>query len=554
MKTKLQVCANLMASLCTFKKNAAFILSLVFGNFIQAQTTPAWIDFVSAADYQNYDVQEVSVGLDSVGNIYIAGSMHDTVANQDNMLLVKYNSSGVQQWMRTFDNSTDDKHVVAILVDKAGNSYLCGYGYITGTSTSIDYIVMKYDNAGNQQWVKNWDGGYSAWDFITCATFDPAGNIIVAGYCNNNGGPTGEDIGIVKYSTSGTQIWSYVYNNTAINGDERAMSVASDPAGNVFVTGSSMGTQARDMITLKVNNAGINQWIKTVAHVNPGTDEHGRGVTTDAAGNSYATGAAGDWITIKYDPNGTVVWTNHIVTAALSDQTKKIMLDKHGNVIVAGDAFFGAGNQSDLAVYKLNSATGASLSSVDFYNNGSDIFSDAVLDTSGNVYLSGYYVGPLGIDMLALTVSSSGSVLWSTTYSNPYNPTGTDEAYHLAVDKNRNLILVGVSERRGSGGDGIDIVTLRYSALVTGIQENSLSQINMNIYPNPAKDHLNIRINDQSLIGSTILISNVMGQTIKEETLTSLEQQIKLEQMPKGIYLVEITSEKSFATGKLIIE
>ena len=66
--------------------------------------------------------------------------------------LLKYNSSGVQQWIQTKTGTTDIfSHSLAL--DKAGNSYLTGdfqgttkFGSITLTSiVNTDMFVVKYD-------------------------------------------------------------------------------------------------------------------------------------------------------------------------------------------------------------------------------------------------------------------------------------------------------------------------------------------------------------------------------------------------------------------------
>jgi len=545
--------------LLQYLKTPALFLALSCATTLNAQTAPAWVQFAGPAEYANYDTREVCVGVDTAGNVYTAASAYDTVNNLDKSVLVKYNSAGVQQWIKFYDNANlpnNEKSIVALLVDKAGNSYLCGYGKNSAVpGTSIDYLVMKYDNTGFQQWVKYWDGGNSDRDYITCASFDAAGNIVVGGYVE--GGANGNDMGVVKYGISGTQMWSYVYNNSVANGEDRPLSIASDASNNIFLTGSSYGTNARDMITIKLNSSGANQWTKLVTHASSGNDERGYGITTDAAGNCYATGAVGDWITIKYDPSGTVLWTNHYTANGLnSDNVKKVMLDKHNGVILAGDAFVsGGGHFSDLVVFKLDNATGQQMWSVSIDNGGIDKFGDAVLDTSGTVYIGGDFEGPLGGDMSAMIISSGGGVMWNTTYSNPSRAAGKDNPYQVAVDRNRNFYMAGLAERRGSGSDdAVDIITLKYSTLVTGIKENTLNHINLNIYPNPAKDNLTVSFTEQNMLGSTISITNMVGEVVIKETLNTLNQQIKLDQLSEGIYLVRVTNGTSVATGKLIIK
>ncbi len=535
-----------------------FFLSLSFTNFLNAQISPAWVKFSTPSNYANYDVKEVALGVDTLGNVYTAASMNDTLNNLDKAVLVKHNSAGVQQWIKFYDNNSlsyNGTYVTSLLVDKAGNSYVCGYGIHNGISAE-DIMVIKYDNSGTQQWIKYWDGGQNQADYATSATFDATGNIIVAGYANDFG-TTGDDVALVKWSTSGTQVWSYVYNNSASNGEDRALSVASDPVGNIFITGSTYGTNARNMITIKLNNSGINQWTKIMAHVSSGNDERGYSVAADALGNCYATGAVGDWITIKYDPAGNALWTSHYTLNALNaDSRKKVMIDKNNNVIVTGDAFVsGGGHFSDLVTSKLDPSNGSLIWSVSIDNGGIDAFTDATYDASGNIYVGGYFDGPLGPDMSAMIITSAGGVIWNTTYSNPNRAAGTDYPYQVIVDKNLNFYMAGVSETRGTGStDAVDVVTLKYNALVTGIKENSLSRIDLSIYPNPARDNLTVNIKNQDLLGATISIIDMVGEIVKEEKLVASTQHLDLVQLPRGLYLVRVVGSNTVATGKLIIE
>ena len=111
--------------------------------------------------------------LDSAGNVYVAGRMGyymdfdgNTVSTSgNNMYLVKYDPAGNYQWMKysyilTSGTAINECH--GLTVDKAGNSYVTGT--IGGDTTSFDsYLVneagnpylIKYDTYGNLVWGLN---------------------------------------------------------------------------------------------------------------------------------------------------------------------------------------------------------------------------------------------------------------------------------------------------------------------------------------------------------------------------------------------------------------
>ena len=415
-------------------------------------------------------------------------------------------------------------------------------------------MAIKYNNAGTQQWIRYWDGGQNIDDYATCATFDQAGNIVVGGYANVSGA-TGDDMAVVKWSVAGTQLWSYTYNNTGINDEDRVLSIAANKHNEVFVTGSSYGTSHREIVTIKLNSAGANQWTKRVSNTSGG-DERGYSVAADTSGNSYITGSASDWITTKYSPAGAILWTDHYTVEANNAYDKrKVLLDKFNHVVITGDAFVSTANQTDLVIASLDNATGTELWSESINGNSIDKFTDAALDTNGYIYITGYYDGPNSTDMEVFIISQGGTLVWNSTFSNPLKSTGVDEPYKIVVDNNRNVILAGTAETRGSGSnDAVDVVTLKFNTATVGIHEFSAQKINMSMYPNPVKDQLTISVTDRSVLGSNVTIYDMVGQTVLETTLTTLNQQINLNNLNKGIYLLTVKNGISSVSKKLIIE
>jgi hypothetical protein len=540
------------------KKTITTIILLAFAIFGFAQTNPSWVRFSAPSNYQNYNATEVSVGVDTIGNVYTAASVWDSLANTDIAMLVKYSPSGTELWKKFYDNNDaasyyNGTYAVSVLVDKAGNSYVCGQGR-HGAGYGRDFMVMKYNNAGNQVWLRYIDGGQGIDDYITCATFDAAGNIVVAGNASFQG--TNQfDIMVVKYSPAGVLQWNYLFDGTT-NGEDVARALATDAANNVYVTGNTYGTTKRNMVSIKLNSSGSHQWTN-IESTTGGGDEFGYGIAADALGNCYVTGALANWTTIKYGPSGSTLWTNHYTANDLSGfNNKKVLLDRMGNVIVAGDAFALGGNSSDLAVNKINSTTGAAIWSVTYNFGGSDRYSSATLDTAGNVYICGYHDGPLGGDLSVVGISATGIVGWNTTYSNSMSSAGGDRAYEIAIDKNRNVILAGIAQTRANGSslDDVDVITLKYSTPVVGIKTNNFPELQLTVFPNPCTDQFNITSFDHDLKGAEITVMNAIGQTLIKKTWSSETQEINTAQLPKGMYLVTITKGEATTTKRLVIQ
>lgn len=545
MKTKLQSCL----------KVASIMLLFLTSQISRSQTTPAWVKFTGPSNYQNYNVREVSSGVDTVGNIYTAASVEDTVNNLVKVVLVKYNASGTQQWLQYYTSGAHSSYAVKLLVDKSGNCYVCGYGAHNSTSL-LDFMVLKFNNAGTLQWSGYSDAGQNVHDEITCATFDNQGNIIVAG-TGNIQGSNWDDLFINKWSTSGVQLWSYLYNNSPVDDEDRALAVTSDLSGNIFVTGSSYGTAHRDIITIKLNSSGTNQWTNRLPHVSASEDEKAYSIATDPSGNVYITGEQDDWITIKYSSSGAALWTNHYTTGDLNrDNIKKVMLGKGNTLIVMGDAFFTGGNFTNMVAFELNRSTGAQSWAANVNIMGSDVFYDGLVDsTQNNTFMTCRIDGPNGTDMGSVGLSSNGLPFWQATYTNPSLSTGRDNAYCMLMDKGKNIILSGVAETRGSNStSAVDVITLKYSAIVTGINETTKEPASIVLYPNPTKDLLILKHNETKLTGAEIRIVNALGQVVLDGTSETFEQKINVSELPKGVYFIKIQNNGLTATGKFIKE
>ena len=188
-----------------------------------------------------------SIAVDDSGNVYVTGG---SVVNGTGLdyATIKYNSSGVQQWLASYNgpvNNTDRSTHIAI--DGSGNVYVTGYSF--GIGTSVDYATIKYNSSGVQQWVARYNGPGNWLDFVYSIAVDGQGNVYVSGDSYGNG--TSVDYATIKYDSSGYSLWVLRYNGP-VNGDDNARSMAVDGQGNVYVSGYSTGNgTGSDFATIK---------------------------------------------------------------------------------------------------------------------------------------------------------------------------------------------------------------------------------------------------------------------------------------------------------------
>ena len=74
------------------------------------------------------------------------------------------------------------------------------------------------------------------------------------------------------------------------------------------------------------------------------------------------------------------------------------------------------------------------------------------------------------------------------------------------------------------------------------------------LYPNPASDFVTLNINNTGNDFIIINVYNVVGALIKSEQLNKSNQQINVEDLSNGVYVIEIKNKESTESKKLIIQ
>jgi len=429
-----------------------------------------WVARYSYTGPGNSADSATALAVDAAGNVYVTGNSLSSVTFDD-YATVKYNASGVEQWVARYNGpGNSDDSATALAVDAAGNVYVTGYSF--GSVTSSDYVTVKYNASGVEQWVARYNGPRSSVDRATALAVDAAGNVYVAG--NSLGSGTSSDYATVKYNASGVEQWVARYNGPG-NSADSATALAVDAAGNVYVTGYSLGSGTfDDYATVKYNASGVEQW---VARYNGprNSDDRATALAVDAAGNVYVTGYSGsagtsyDYATVKYNTSGVEQWVARYNGPGTSDASATALaVDAAGNVYVTG---YSGG---DYATVKYN-ASGVE-QWVARYNgpgNSADRATALAVDAAGNVYVTGYSVGLVpSYDYATVKYNASGVEQWVARYTGPGN--SVDIATALVVDAARNVYVAGSSSNRSN--DQSIYTTIKYLQART-ITTNSATNV-----------------------------------------------------------------------------
>lgn len=407
-----------------------------------------WVRQYSSGFSPEFD-SPFDIAVDANGDVYVTGLSWGT-NNIYDMATIKYNSAGDILWARRYNgiaDSWDDGRVIAF--DPQGNVYVTGWTH--SDEHFFDYVTIKYDASGAQQWVAQYDNAPGNDDRAVDMAVDASGNVYVTGTSSQLG--NADDYATVKYNSLGELQWVARYNGPG-NTQDRAVGLAIDGEGNVYVTGySGEGSENRsDYVTVKYNSSGVQQW---TARYNNYWD-YATDIAVDASANvyvtgySYAFGTYFDYVTVKYSTRGVQKWVKRFNGPGTSDDfAYDLEIDASGNVIVTGDAFFVPGSGSDFGTVKY-SPSGVE-QWVRRYNgpgNVLDIANALAIDQSGNVYVTGNSRDTdLVDDFATVKYSASGDELCVLRY-------GTEgEVYYvptaIALSQSADVYVTGYSSEVG---------------------------------------------------------------------------------------------------------
>lgn len=425
-----------------------------------------------AAIYDYVDDDRATfVGLDSTGNVYVAGQSDVNPGNSYNydITTVKYNSSGAQQWVHSWSGSAmNDDSPGGFFVDASGNSFVAGITDTDpGAAISNDYVVIKYNSSGTQQWVNSYNRSGTANDIPFGIVEDPNGNVIVTGYSENVPQKDGVTI---KYNASGVEQWIAYYNGAGDNSDN-AHAIAVDTGNNVYVAGYTVEYENdRNFSLSKIDASGITQWTKTINGTSTASTDEAQSVALDAAGNIYVAGytkninVSYDFTIAKYNSLGDTVWVRYYndTVANESDRAYAIALDADNHVYVTGrsDSDPTINSNDDILTVKYDS--NGVFQWAQRYNgtgNGTDAAKSIKVSTSGHVYVAGKSYNGTNTDYVLLKYDTSGTLLWTRFYD---GSTGDDECVSMAMDNSENIFLTGFST--GTNGSNTDAATVQYNS------------------------------------------------------------------------------------------
>lgn len=427
--------------------------------------------------------------VDSSGNIYIVGSTKNFITGDREAVLIKYKSSGVQEWNVTWGGDKSDSGY-GIAIDSADNIFIVGKTDSYGESSLL--FLAKYDSSGVLQWNVTW-GGINKIYAVDDIAIDLADNIYIAGTVGNY------DIMLVKYNTTGDFQWS----NTWDGGEsDYGRGVIVNSYGNIYVTGhtGSFGAGEFDIVLIKYNSSGAQEWYKTWGGYK---NDFGQGIAVDSDDNIYVVGRTEGYgtvsgiVLVKFDNSGEEKW--YITTG--SGSGSGIAVDSYGNIYILGKKY------SSIILIKYDSS-GVQKGNVTW--GFGDIFAGGVaVDSTNNIYVVGTeenYATNEDIFLVKFGIDTDNDGLSDDQEINIYftDPNNSDTDGDALLDYDELFIYLTDPNNPDTDGDGFN-----------DGKEVSTGHDPLNPYSNP---YITMIIIINIIIAIIILISLVfMRKTIKKK-------------------------------------
>jgi hypothetical protein len=289
------------------------------------------------------------------GGYAIAGSTNSTTAGDYDCWLIKTDSSGNQQWSRTYGEIRHD-YAASVIQTSDGGYALTGIkdslndgGYSLAVYRDLfvvgnaDAWIIKTDSAGNEQWNKTFGGPNDDGAFSIVQTGDTG--YALAGNTYSFSGGNNTDIWLIKIDTSGKEVWNRTFGGVK---DDFGYSVIQTGDGGYALAGitNSSGAGLEDAWLIKTDASGNKQWDKTYG--SSLNDEAYYVLQTQDGGYAMAGATvcfgAGFWDAwlIKTDSSGNTQWSQ-TYGGVSDDQITSMVMTSYGFVLCGPTNTFGAG-------------------------------------------------------------------------------------------------------------------------------------------------------------------------------------------------------------------
>lgn len=461
------------------------------------------------------------------------------------ILLCSYSGVAQSYFQEVYRSSPYNQEGQDVLPTSDGGYLIAGY-----TTNSIlydhDVLVIKTNALGKEQWRKTIGGSKPDFPYHMLATTD--GNFFIVGYSQSYGGGD-YDILLIKINSAGTILWQKTYGSW---GNDIGHDIIKTNDGNYLIVGSSNSDDYDDQNAnlIKITPAGSILWSKFYGG---SADDFGNSVkqTSDGGyillGQTFSYGSRGDAYLVKVNSSGDTAWTKRYGGAYNDDGVYITNSGDGGYVFVMRDSS-NAGKDVDISVVKVNA--GGAIQWKKVYGGDKKDTPKMIQRTSdGGFIIAGHSrsFGWINPDMWILKCNNAGDTLWTRHYGG-YNH---EHCYVVREQSDGSYIAVGKTDSYGPDFDAIFLKLSSKGTMIVGMEPLVQDEKNIIVYPNPASDK--IRIDFNGLAAEKIYLRSVNGAEIISEIVDAQTAEFDLSDKPDGIYFVSVVGREECVTRKVVV-
>jgi hypothetical protein len=452
-----------------------------------------------------------SVGTDAIGNVYVSGffganvdfdpgpgvTNTAAVCCNDDAFVVKLDSAGNYNWVRTMGGAPDDESF-DLVVDSSGNVYSTGWFRDTAdfdpgpgimnlvSNGSKDIFIQKLAPNGDLKWAKSIGGQFDDWG--RSITLDDEGFCYITGF---------------SYPSIDFDPGPGVYSNTP-TGTYESFILKLDTNGNLYAAKTTEGGSYCD----------------------------GYNIHVDSKNNIYVTGMFIG--TVDFDPGP---GTYNMTSIGVNNGVKDIFIMKLSQCMFTDSLI------SDSACISYNSPSG------NYVWNSSGVYSDIMVGAN-QFGCDSIILVNLNITMVDTSVTNNSPILISNMNNVSYQwmdcglmqiiPGETNQNFSATSNGSYSVII---------NNNGCIDTSDCYSITGIGLNENSLTY-NIVISPNPTSSQ--ITIEGLNYLYS-LTIYNSFGQLLyTESNIIEPNKRIDLSSYNNGLLFIRVESEGEVYNSKIL--
>lgn len=446
-------------------------------------------------------------------------------------LFQKYSPDATQLiWQRCYSVIVDSYY--NFLFPVSTGDFVLGGGINNITDRNI--LIRKEDANNNVLWGNKQYGG-SGSELLKDMLATSDGGFIMLCITNSNDGDVGvhygnafnDDIWVLKVDSNGDKVWSTVLGGTQ---DERAYALATAPGNGIYVAGATYSTDndctdnhgGEDAFIARLDDSGHVLWHRCVGGSAADGNEMGWAVSNGRGGLLM--------VSTSFSSDGDI--HNHFGAADMW----AFDIDSSGNLLWS-KSYGGTNNEYAYCITRAADGT---------------IWMGAeTISTDGQVYMS--YGGG---DAWIVHADSNGNLLSSKVLGE-----SQEEVPAMLFSLPSDMVLAGGTYYGAGpvGGEfpsqfygGTDVFLARFAPWTTGVGNIGMKAYNLNLFPNPANQLVNISTQSNTSEIQKIKIVNSIGKEYYNSDSRG-DRVINVAQWPRGIYYVQMISESGVSQAKPLL-